>query len=78
MLFDEGLSTIFQFNYVLPADHLLNDGTLTNVTTWKFESVNLPPLPGGAKLKIQSTYDKSFGGVGLDNIILQTPQKLVP
>jgi len=61
----------------MPSDRLYNDEALNSTSEWKFQFMNLPPIPGGTKLSIQTTYDKSFGGVGLDNMILHTPQKLV-
>ena len=52
-----------------------NSVSVSNVTNWDFESVQLPPFDANTKLKFKSIFDFVYGGVGLDNIELQTQQK---
>jgi hypothetical protein len=54
---------------------MFNDGSVSNVTEWLFENVQIPPTARGARLKLQSQFDLKSGAVGLDNIQLHTKQK---
>ncbi len=59
----------------LQPDETFNDGTLGSATKWKTSFKPVPHIFEGTKILLNASFDFSYGGVGLDNIVLQTQQK---
>jgi hypothetical protein len=68
---------LFQSLFVPTDDRLFNNGSVGSVNIWPYETLDLPAIPSGSKLKFQALYDLAFGGYGLDNVQIYTQQKLV-
>jgi hypothetical protein len=66
---------VIKVAYNVPSDHLYNSGNVTLVTDWSFEYFDLPSIPKGAKVKIETTFDAFVGSFGLDNLHVFTHQK---
>ena len=64
-----------QLVYLVPPEHLLNNGSLNTTDTWFFEYTNLPPMPKGSRLNLETSFDFQSGGTGLDNVQMTTQQR---
>ena len=59
-------------------DQFYNNGTLENVTDWKFADVPLQRFFRSSKLRFEGEFQRNEGVIGLDNIRLYTRQKCTP
>ena len=66
------INTIF---HDIPNNKIYNDGTLSQVTEMQHESISIPLVTDGHQLRIRALFDSKYGGFGVDNFKLYTPQR---
>ena len=59
------------------SENIINNGSLEQIREWFYESIPLPNLNGGERLRILATFDTDYGGFGLDNVRISTPAMYV-
>ena len=68
-------NVLFQPLYTIPPERTFNNGNVSLIDQWLFETIRLPPLASGSKMVLQGLFDLKFGAYGLDNVFVHTEQK---
>lgn len=59
----------------MPSNEIYNDGSLSLRTEMLHQTLRLPIIPEGYRLRIEALFDSIYGGFGVDNYKLYTPQR---
>ena len=71
---DQG-KTIEKQIFDIPDDRLVNDGSLGSKDEWFYENLHIGLIKRRSRVVLRSNFDAKNGGVGLDNLHFNTPQK---
>ena len=61
--------------YEVPSNNMYNDGSLNQMSRMFFDTISIPMINHGDRIGMFASFDTKYGGLGMDNIHLYTPQK---